>query len=212
MIRNSFDYKNTSALVWLAKVDFGDWIKTFVVPFLKWWIRFKNQSKLLNSTFTITDATSTVYLFNESHPGTNLNDQYIGKTKLLRHDQFLMKFTIQSEALAMKPWIVIALDNSQSVRHLILKVQKYHPFKPKLLHEFNEDDFDKPLQLCEQMRQKVNPNHKLLFNICFSDECTFYPNGTVNRYTYYWSDENSHLRFLHNTPKKWISGLGWYKI
>uniref|UniRef100_V5G0A7 Transposable element Tc3 transposase n=1 Tax=Anoplophora glabripennis TaxID=217634 RepID=V5G0A7_ANOGL len=58
----------------------------------------------------------------------------------------------------------------------------------------------------------LNPN--LLYNTCFSDECTFMLNGEVNRHNCrYWSDTNPHLirEFHTQTPQKlnvWAGILG----
>lgn len=40
----------------------------------------------------------------------------------------------------------------------ILHQEKYHPYKICLLHELNEDDFDRRLQFCENMQNICNNN------------------------------------------------------
>lgn len=55
----------------------------------------------------------------------------------------------------------------------------------------NDDDFDRRLQFCETMSERAIADQHFLFNICFSDECSFFLNGIVNRHNCrYWSDSN----------------------
>ena len=76
----------------------------------------------------------------------------------------------------------------------ILKHYKWHPYKIQLLHELNEDDHDRRLQFCEIMSQLILNHPNYLLNICFSDECSFFVNGTVNRHNCrYWSDTNPRI-------------------
>lgn len=77
--------------------------------------------------------------------------------------------------------------------HKILKVNKYHPYKIKLVHELLEDDFDRRVQFCEQILEIHNQNVNFTTNIIFSDEATFTLNGHVNRQNCrYWATENPH--------------------
>nr|CAH7738443.1 unnamed protein product [Callosobruchus chinensis] len=76
----------------------------------------------------------------------------------------------------------------------ILKHYKWHPYKIQLLHELNEDDHDRRLQFCEIMSQLILNHPNYLLNVCFSDECSFFVNGTVNRHNCrYWSDTNPRI-------------------
>lgn len=73
-------------------------------------------------------------------------------------------------------------------RHL-----KFHPYKVKLVHKLNEDDPDRRLQFSEIMMNRINADPQLLNRIIFSDEATFFLNGSVNRHNMsYWSDTNPH--------------------
>lgn len=77
--------------------------------------------------------------------------------------------------------------------HKILKVNKYHPYKIKLVHELLEDDFDRRVQFCEQILEIHNQHLNFITNIIFSDEATFTLNGHVNRQNCrYWATENPH--------------------
>lgn len=83
-----------------------------------------------------------------------------------------------------------------------------------LVHELNEDDPDRRLQFCELFSEQLVTNPNLIYNICFSDECTFMLNGGVNTHNCrYWSDTNSHwYREAHTQyPQKlnvWVGILG----
>lgn len=95
-----------------------------------------------------------------------------------------------------------------------LKKNKFHPYKLKHVHELNEDDPDRRVQFCELMTDRLNINEDLVSHICFSDECTFFLNGFVNRQNVrYWSDENPRIvREVHSQyPQKlnvWAGILG----
>lgn len=95
----------------------------------------------------------------------------------------------------------------------ILKKHKFHPYKIHLVHQLNEDDYDRRLEFCEIMSERIINNPDLVFNICFSDECSFFLNGTVNRHNCrYWSDENPHLFHEVHTqhPEKLNVWVGIY--
>lgn len=73
------------------------------------------------------------------------------------------------------------------------KKNKFHPYKIKLVHELNEDDPDRRMQFCETVQLQVREEPEFLKNICFSDECSFFLNGAVNRHNFrYWAPENPH--------------------
>lgn len=73
----------------------------------------------------------------------------------------------------------------------LLKLHKFHPYRVKLVHELNEDDPDRRIQFCEEMEQLIHDDPEIVKKICFSDESTFFLNGTVNRHNcVYWATEN----------------------
>lgn len=87
----------------------------------------------------------------------------------------------------------VASNNDVSQRTVlrVLKKEKYHPYKIKLLHELNEDDPDRRLQFCETMMEICNLNPFFHRKILFSDEATFCLHGSVNRQNCrYWSKNN----------------------
>jgi len=95
-----------------------------------------------------------------------------------------------------------------------LKIHKFHPYKMQILQELHEDDYDRRIEFCENMCHRVNTIPNLLLNVCFSDECTFFLNGKVNKQNCrYWSDENPFIFHEGHTqePQKvnvWAGILG----
>lgn len=64
----------------------------------------------------------------------------------------------------------------------------------------NEDDPDRRSQFCETMKNMLQMNHLLLNNVLFTDEASFYLNGTVNRQNCrYWTTTNQHWFIEHKT-------------
>lgn len=75
----------------------------------------------------------------------------------------------------------------------ILKNNRFHAFKVKLVQELNEDDPDRRNEFSEIMMERITLDPQFLRNIVFSDEATFQLNGNVNRHNCrYWSDSNPH--------------------
>lgn len=95
-----------------------------------------------------------------------------------------------------------------------LKKHKFHPYKIKLVQELIEDDFDRRLQFCEIMTDRIISGQLLTFNILFTDEASFSLHGEVNRHnSRYWSQQNPHwCRESHTqNPQKinlWAGILG----
>lgn len=75
----------------------------------------------------------------------------------------------------------------------VLKNHKFHPYKITLVQELSEDDFDRRIEFCELMTQKLESREISTFEIVFSDEASFQLNGHVNRHNCrYWAQENPH--------------------
>ncbi|KAL3288976.1 hypothetical protein HHI36_003419 [Cryptolaemus montrouzieri] len=76
----------------------------------------------------------------------------------------------------------------------IFRILKGHPYNIKLVQELNEDDFGRRFHFCETISERVMNNPHYLFHLCFSDECTFFLNGTVNRHNCrYWTDSRPQI-------------------
>lgn len=106
-----------------------------------------------------------------------------------------LNFLLELQENPHLPTRQVAANNGivQSSVLKYLKLYKWHPYKVVLVQELNEDDPDRRLQFCETMLQRLNDDDGFLRNIVFSDEATFYLDGTVNRQNCrYWSPENPH--------------------
>lgn len=158
-------------------------------------------------------ARASARVFNERHPDKNVDARYIldlvqkfqdtgSVVNKKRAGNRVVDEMAQLEVLghfAMDPTsslrnISTATGLSYSSVRKVTKLHKFHPYKMKTLQELGEDDFDRRLQFCEIMTEKIIVNPNLIKNICFSDECTFFLNGSVNKHNVrYWSDENPYI-------------------
>lgn len=69
----------------------------------------------------------------------------------------------------------------------------------KLVHELNDDHFVRGLKFCKIMSEQLINNQYLFFNICFSDESSYFLNGLVNRHDLMQEESTQHL--LENSWK-----------
>lgn len=96
----------------------------------------------------------------------------------------------------------------------VLHGNGYFPFKYHEVQELSEDDFQRRIRFCEQIRRKVDDVPNFLNHLIFSDEATFYLNGTLNKQNArQWSDENPHWKEETHTqtPQKinvWLGVVG----
>lgn len=103
---------------------------------------------------------------------------------------------------------------SQSSVCKILHQHKFKPYKIHLVHELNEDDFDRRVEFCDEMMRNIDNGTITLNNIVFSDEATFMLNGEVNRHnSRWWNDTNPFwFREQHTQhPQKinvWLGMMG----
>lgn len=90
------------------------------------------------------------------------------------------------------------LDISQRSIVRIIKKLGLKVWRPRLLQELHEDDFDRRMQFCEEFDVLFNYKH-----VIWTDEAIFKLNGQVNRHNcVYYSDENPHQTFTKsvNSP------------
>ena len=59
---------------------------------------------------------------------------------------------------------------------------KVKPYFPRLIHELSEDDFDRRLETCDTLLQKLADDPNFVDNIIWSDESKFTLDGYVNRH------------------------------
>lgn len=77
----------------------------------------------------------------------------------------------------------------------ILKREKYHPYKPLYCQLLYDGDADRRLQFAQTIQQKMNEDPAFIRKICFSDECVFSLDSSVNKHNvHYWGTENPHVR------------------
>lgn len=100
----------------------------------------------------------------------------------------------------------------------VLKVHHFHPYKIKLVQELSEDDFDRRIEFCEILTNRLESREMSSFNILFTDEASFALNGEVNRHnSRYWAKENPHwYREAHTQhPQRlniWVGIIGNFII
>lgn len=88
----------------------------------------------------------------------------------------------------------------------ILKEEKKHPYKLQYVQELLEDDFDRRIQFCETMMDRIDRNQISSLHVLFSDEATFTLNGEVNRQNCrYWAPENPH--WIRENHTQWPQKL-----
>ena len=78
--------------------------------------------------------------------------------------------------------------------HRILRVQKWKPYIPRLVHALNEDNADRRLQFCERFLHKCDEREDFQDSLICLDEAAFKLNGTINRHNcVYWANENQNI-------------------
>lgn len=111
-----------------------------------------------------------------------------------------------------------ATDTDKRSVGRILKKHHYFPYKCQSVQELKEGDYEKRVEYCETLRGKIDEDPDFLNYVVFTDEATFYLNGTVNKHNdRLWSDENPHwFREVHTqNPQKvnaWSGMVGRHTI
>lgn len=155
-------------------------------------------------------ARRTAQTFNNKYPGRNVSHRYVIDLvqKFLDTGSVCNKKMKQPRVLDEGAQVEIignfTMNPNTSIRkvaqktnisigsvHRALKINKFFPYKIQIFHQLSEDDFDRRIQFCEEMSQKITEDPYLLQNICFSDESTFFLNGFVNKHNCrYWDNTN----------------------
>ncbi len=66
---------------------------------------------------------------------------------------------------------------------------------PRLIHELNEDDYDRHVEFCETFLSLLDEELDLVDRTIWFDEATFRLNGHVNRHkSVYWATQNPHIK------------------
>lgn len=116
-----------------------------------------------------------------------------GRPKVDENVQLDVLLAVEDNPHSASRQVALDMGISHTSVQTIWHKEKYHPYKVCLVQELNEDDYDRRLQFCEIMQPICNQDENFAANILFSDEATFYLNGTVNSQNCrYWSQENPH--------------------
>lgn len=158
-------------------------------------------------------ARRTATAFNERHPDRNVSHVYVMKlltkfraTGSVGNAKHNRRRTILDEAAQIEVLGHFVAEPTTSIRKVsketriatgsiqkVTKIHKFKPYKMHILHELQDDDHDRRIQFCEIMTEFIKQTPNLLQSVIFSDECTFFLNGKVNKQNCrYWSDENPH--------------------
>lgn len=135
------------------------------------------------------------------------NRSVLGRPKTTTNDDISLQVLLDVTETPQTSVRQLAVDHDVcegSIRK-ILKKSKLHPYKPHLVHELLEDDFDRRLQFAEIIMERTDADQNFARNIVFSDEATFMLNGSVNRHNCrYWHSDNPHVKLEIHTqfPKK----------
>lgn len=158
-------------------------------------------------------ARRTAFVFNERNPNRDVTHRYvldlvakfsetgsvsnkkrINLRVLNEEAQIEVLGTFTAEPTSSLRTVAEQTGMSHETVRKAMKMHKFHPYKMQILQEIYEDDFDRRIEFCEVMTHRVNTIPLLLQNICFSDECSFFLNGNVNKQNCrYWSNENPHV-------------------
>lgn len=169
-----------------------------------------NQTHPNRPTITQSCVSKLVNKFNET--GSVKDRPRSGRPKIAAGGEKALDILIDVHDNPNRSLRQIALDHNvshQSVKK-VFKSEKIHPYKPHLVQELNEDDFDRRSEFCEIMMDKCNADPYFAYNILFSDEATFMLNGTVNRHNCrYWSAINPRWMVELHTQRPQKLMFGW---
>ena len=74
----------------------------------------------------------------------------------------------------------------------------YKPYIPRLIHQLNEDDFDRRVEYCETFLSFTQNEPDIIHRVMWSDEAIFRLNGHINRHnSIYWATENPNVTWEH---------------
>ena len=88
------------------------------------------------------------------------------------------------------------LNISRTSVQRIYKSMGFKPYVPRLVHELNEDDYDRRVEYCETFLSLLRNEPDLISRVMWSDEAIFRLNGHINRH-------NSTYRATENPNVTW---------
>ena len=147
----------------------------------------------LNPNKTLTQSTVSKIVKKYDDTGSVKNKAKSGRPKSATNNENALNLLlhVQEDPHVSTRQLARDYNVSQASVCNLMKSVKWHPYKIQLLQELSEDDFDRRSEFCETVMELSNQNLEFVRHIIFSDEATFYLNGTVNRHNCrYWSPEN----------------------
>lgn len=85
--------------------------------------------------------------------------------------------------------------------YAILKAEKCHFYKVKIIHEFQEDDFDNRINFCKVMMKRCERDLNFSSKIVFSNEESVTPNGQLKEQKFYRKSTLKSNRVNKEIPK-----------
>ena len=88
--------------------------------------------------------------------------------------------------------------------HAVISDTGKHPFHLRKVQKLIPGDYVRRTDFCEGFLAQIRANDDFLFNILWTDECTFTRNGCFNQHnTHYWALENPHLTRVTKFQHQW---------
>ena len=105
---------------------------------------------------------------------------------------------------------------SQPTINRILKEAKFHPYRLRVVHSMNEEDYENRVDFANEMLSQLDRDRNFFKRILFSDEATFHTCGGVNKWNtryYSHSDPNFTIEKPLHSPKfcVWV-GVTWDRV
>lgn len=93
-----------------------------------------------------------------------------------------------------------------SLWRILRKDLKLKPYRLKLVHKLNEDDYDRRMEFCEVFLEFDAQDDSWKDKIFYTDEANFHLSGAVNRHNcVFWESQNRHR-------KAEVDGIGTQKV
>jgi Helix-turn-helix domain (DUF4817) len=112
-------------------------------------------------------------------------------------------FDLNPSLSIRKASVALKMCNS-TVRKLVRVQLKRFPYKARVLHHLKREDFSKRFDMCSTLLEHLEQDPKFLKRIGFSDECTMWLSGNVNKQNVRaWSTArpNFNFDFERDSPK-----------
>ena len=106
------------------------------------------------------------------------------------------KLVIRSPRLSVRQGAA-QVGLSKTTYHRAMESLNFKPYRPTLIVQLNEDDFNCRSEFCETWLDKFENDSDLVDRIFWSDEAKFSMNSTVNRHNCtYYGPEKIHIRTM----------------